>query len=95
MEFSYERIFHRVFADDADSELLQQREEVLRLLSWLVCAKRPFYWHEIQGAMAIDLKRQMVDTDLHLVKDSKELCGSLIEILPGNLIELVHSTARE
>ena len=92
---SYKRIFLRVFADDTDPELLQQREEVLRLLSWLVCARRPFYWYEIQGAIAIDLESRTVDIELHLVKDSKDLFGSLIEILPGNLIELVHSSARE
>jgi hypothetical protein len=65
------------------------------LLSWLVCAKRSMKWHEIQGAKSIDLDQQMVNyRKLRFRVDSKDLCGSLVEIRSDGTVELVHLTAK-
>lgn len=65
------------------------------LLSWLVCAKRSLKWHEIQGAKSIDVDTQAVDyRKLHFRVDSKDLCGSLVEIRSDGTVELVHLTAK-
>jgi hypothetical protein len=72
-----------------------QWKQAQKLLGWLVCAKRPLMWHEIQSAVAMDAERQVIDIktmgiDYHI----RELCGSLVVEFPGGRLELVHSTAR-
>lgn len=52
-------------------------------------------WHEIQGAISIDLDTQDVDFEGRQLRvDSKDLCGSLVEKRPDGSVELVHLTAR-
>lgn len=76
------------------NENISEREQAQRLLGWLVSAKRPLKWHEIQGALSINVEYQTVDFKQSLVMDIEVLCGSLVERLPGDRIELVHSTAK-
>ncbi|KAF8863169.1 hypothetical protein BDZ45DRAFT_738501 [Acephala macrosclerotiorum] len=66
------------------------------LLGWVVTAKRPLTWPEIQGGRgSIDLEQQTVDfEERQLVVDIGELCGSLVERLAGDRIELVHTSAK-
>ncbi|KAH0562509.1 hypothetical protein GP486_002801 [Trichoglossum hirsutum] len=71
------------------------REDAARLLGWLVCARRPLKWHEIQGAWSFDSDAQTFDyEERRLRTDSKELCGSLVEIRHGGVVDLVHLTAK-
>lgn len=71
-----------------------QREAAESLLGWLICAKRPLKWHEIQGAISIDTANKVVDfDDRQLRVDSKDLCGALVEVHPDESVELVHHTA--
>lgn len=90
---SYTRIMDRLKADLSDEQL----EYTTLLLGWLVCSKRPMKWTEIQVALTIDLHSESIshelDMDLKLRDDVQELCGSLVQVLDGNRIELVHSTA--
>ena len=76
----------------------EQLEYTELLLGWLVCSKRPLKWTEIQAALSIDLHSETVshelDMDLKLRDDAQELCGSLVQVLKRNRVELVHSTAR-
>lgn len=66
-----------------------------KLLGWMICATRPLKWHEIQGACSTDLDDQTVDFDERKLRTHiRDLCGSLIEILPGDRVELVHNTAK-
>jgi hypothetical protein len=66
-----------------------------KLLGWMVCAKRPLKWHEIQGAVSIDLEQQTMDfNDRKLRVHIRDLCGSLIQVSSGDRIELVHGTAK-
>lgn len=67
----------------------------LKMLTWMVCAKRPLKWREIQCAVAIDVDGQTVDWDRRRFSvDSKELCGSLAEIHSDGTLNLVHHTAK-
>ncbi|KAH0537608.1 hypothetical protein FGG08_005600 [Glutinoglossum americanum] len=91
LEQAYARIIHRVFTEAQPSE----REDAAKLLGWLVCARRPLKWHEIQGAWSFDSDTQTFDyEERRLRTDSKELCGSLVEIRNGGVIDLVHLTAK-
>jgi hypothetical protein len=67
----------------------------MQLLALLVCAKRPLKWNEIQGAISIDLDSRSCDFQGRSFRvNAKGLAGSLVEILPGGTVELVHETAR-
>jgi hypothetical protein len=76
----------------------EQLEYTRLLLGWLVCSKRPLKWTEIQLALSIDMdtptSANQPDMDLKLRDDVQELCGSLVQVLEGNRVELVHSTAK-
>jgi hypothetical protein len=77
------------------NENVAERDQALTLLGWVVTAKRPLTWPEIQGAVSIDIDHQIVDfKERSLVVDIGALCGSLVERLPGDRIELVHTSAR-
>ena len=82
---------HRVLSNPNAAE----RAIAKRLLGWVVCAKRPLKWHEIQGAISIDLKEESVEFDARRLRvNARELCGSLLQIRPGDRVDLVHRTAR-
>ncbi|KAK4196326.1 hypothetical protein QBC40DRAFT_351857 [Triangularia verruculosa] len=88
---AYSRIIFRIFDHASESEQRGSR----MLLSWLVCAKRSMKWHEIQGAKSIDVATETVDfRRLRFRVDSKDLCGSLVEIRSDGTVELVHLTAK-
>ncbi|KAB8225072.1 hypothetical protein BDV33DRAFT_164515 [Aspergillus novoparasiticus] len=91
---AYARIMERL-ARDLGSK---QYEYTELLLGWLVCSKRPLKWTEIQVALSTDIKTwghaSEVNPDRRLEDDVQELCGSLVQVLKGNRVELVHSTAR-
>ncbi|KAL9111362.1 MAG: hypothetical protein Q9227_004239 [Pyrenula ochraceoflavens] len=92
LEQAYERVVKRVYENPNTAEGIEAR----RLLNWTVCAKRPLRWHEIQGAVAIDLDAGEVDIKSHLAYDNaKEICGSLVNVLKDNSVTLVHGTARQ
>jgi hypothetical protein len=72
-----------------------EKEEAIRLLGLVICARRPLKWHEIQGAISIDLNDKTVDFEnRHLRVTSKDLCGSLVEVNTDESITIVHATAR-
>ncbi|KAK2056374.1 hypothetical protein LY76DRAFT_637214 [Colletotrichum caudatum] len=66
------------------------------LLGFLVCAHRPLKWHEIQAILAFDRARDTVDFDLNMIRTDRvaDLLGSLVQVLPGDNIRLIHSTAK-
>lgn len=74
---------------------LEEWKIAQKLLGWMVCARRPLKWHEIQGAVSIDPAEQTIDFDDRKLRiHIRDLCGSLIQVLPGDRVELVHSTAK-
>ncbi|KAL7942558.1 hypothetical protein V8C42DRAFT_331337 [Trichoderma barbatum] len=65
------------------------------LLGWLVCAKRPLKWHEMQSILSYVPTEQKVDFDNKMLRqDSNKYLGSLVHVLEGGHIRIVHSTAR-
>ena len=87
----YGRVVHRIFNNPNPAE----RRVAQRLLGWMVCAKRPMKWHEIQGAISINLQKKLVDFDARRLRvDARDLCGSLLEVHSGDRVDLVHRTAR-
>ena len=76
------------------STVRSRQKDTIKLLGWLVCAKRPLRWYEIQGLISLDMEQQDVDFRRQLVVDSKDLCGSLVETLSDQSLQLVHSTAK-
>ena len=72
-----------------------ERRDSDMLLSWLACAKRPLKWREIQVAKSIKLEDSSFDLEKRRFRvDSKELCGSLVEIRDDGTVELIHLTAK-
>ncbi|KAF5628959.1 zinc finger C2H2-type integrase DNA-binding protein [Fusarium sp. NRRL 52700] len=88
---AYERIMDRIIHKAPH----QTRTGALQLLGWLVCAKRPLKWHEIQSLKSINLDQQLVDFARHKFSVSgKDLCGSLVELREDGTLELIHGSAK-
>ncbi|KAG9233941.1 hypothetical protein BJ875DRAFT_377537 [Amylocarpus encephaloides] len=88
---AYSRILARIMGESSEAEL----KDTMLLLGWLVCAKRPLKWHEIQGAKAINLDDSAIEWDQRKLQvGSKDLCGSLVKIREDQTVELVHLTAK-
>ncbi|KAF8852553.1 hypothetical protein BDZ45DRAFT_807386 [Acephala macrosclerotiorum] len=91
-EQAYERIVSRIMRNPN----LVQRKTARKLLGWVAFSKRPLKWHEIQGATSIDLQNRNVNFQIRQMPlNVRDICGSLVEILPGDRVQLVHKTARE
>ncbi|KAF5590988.1 zinc finger C2H2-type integrase DNA-binding protein [Fusarium pseudocircinatum] len=88
---AYERIMDRIIHKAPQ----QTGTGALQLLGWLVCAKRPLKWHEIQSLKSINLDQQLVDFARHKFSVSgKDLCGSLVELREDGTLELIHVSAK-
>ncbi|KAI8630498.1 putative zinc finger protein [Xylariaceae sp. FL1651] len=88
---AYRRIMRRM----AEQAPKAARDDALRLLGWLVCAKRPLKWHEIQAMNSINLEEQRIALDRQsFIKSPKDLCASLVETRSDGTVELVHLTAK-
>ena len=88
---SYERIIHRM------KRSLEPMQWIIacKLLGWMVCAKRPLKWREIQAAVSINPANQSIEfKERKLRSDIQDYCGALIQVLSGDRVELVHSTAK-
>jgi len=77
----------------ADGETHWQMAKLL--LGWLVCAKRSLKWHEMQSILSYDPVNQRVDFDNKMLRqNAKKYLGSLVHVLDGGHIRIIHSTAR-
>ncbi|KAH7381988.1 hypothetical protein BKA64DRAFT_584001 [Cadophora sp. MPI-SDFR-AT-0126] len=91
LEEAYERIIKRLRNTLSTSQWGSTR----KLMGWMVCAKRPLRWREIQAAVSMDAEDQNFDFDKRKLRSSiQDYCGSLIQVLPGDRVELVHATAK-
>ncbi|KAK3684319.1 hypothetical protein B0T22DRAFT_493833 [Podospora appendiculata] len=87
----YDRILQRV-VHSAD----QRRSKVVRqILGWIVCARRPLKWREVQAAVCINVQTQAVDYRRKLLQSPKQLFASFVEVRADDTVELVHGTARD
>lgn len=90
MDLRYDRIIERVKVSLSGHEW----DVAQKLLGWMTCAIRPLKWHEMQGAMSIDMDKSNVDFEGRQARrHALELCGSLV-IEHQNRLCLVHGTAR-
>jgi hypothetical protein len=65
------------------------------LFGWLVCAKRPLRWHEMQAILCFDQLEFKFDLEDNMLRhDMENYLGSIVHVLEGGYIRLVHSTAR-
>ncbi|RYP42924.1 hypothetical protein DL770_011966 [Monosporascus sp. CRB-9-2] len=100
IEKAYERVAVRIFEESSTAE----REDALKLIGWVIHARRLLRWREIQSLFCIDPVIGDVDYEERRLRVTcKELCGSLVDIHhamdikdhPEASISIVHETARE
>ncbi|XEV00969.1 hypothetical protein FSHL1_006256 [Fusarium sambucinum] len=65
------------------------------MFGWLVCAKRPLRWHEMQAILSFDERELKIDFENKMMRqDVEKYLGSIIHVLDGDNIRLIHSSAR-
>ncbi|CAG8962046.1 hypothetical protein HYFRA_00005088 [Hymenoscyphus fraxineus] len=87
----YKRILSRILESRSKNSI----DKLHLVLGWIVWAKRPLRWREIQGAISIDTEQQKIDHDTKLAESPTELFASLVELEPDGTVQLIHETARE
>ncbi|KAI1647683.1 uncharacterized protein F4817DRAFT_336508 [Daldinia loculata] len=91
LEEAYGRNLYRIKTNSNKSKADVAR----RILLLMVCARRPLRWRELQAAISISPDDLALDIARRLPQDSDvtEMCGSLVEVLPGDRVEFIHITA--
>ncbi len=70
-------------------------KDTLMLMGWLVCAKRPLKWREIQGMKSISMDEQTIAFESQRFgKPPEDICASLVETRSDGTIDFVHLTAK-
>lgn len=87
--YRYGRHVDRFNNNESEGERVMAR----MLLSLMVCSRRPLRWRELQAAISIDPDDQTIDPSRRLVTNVENLCGSLVEVLPGDRVDFIHVTA--
>ncbi|KFA52172.1 hypothetical protein S40293_00599 [Stachybotrys chartarum IBT 40293] len=90
LDHVYERILDRILESQGDHTVGHVRE----VLGWMVCARRPLRWREIQAAICIDLDNERIDYLRETSDSPKGLFASLVEVQVDGTVQLVHETAR-
>ncbi|KAG4441876.1 hypothetical protein IFR05_002617 [Cadophora sp. M221] len=90
-EARYERIIGRLQRTLSKTQWAITRN----LMGWMVCAKRPLRWREIQAAVSMNAEHQTFDFDKRRLRSNiQDYCGSLIQVLSEDRVELIHATAK-
>ena len=94
-----------IYADALDKVAQQDRERVAALLLWVVFALRPLNVSELSVAVAVCCQTAPFTTEVNLDAEVSrdllgesgvcDLVGPIIKITAGNIVSLVHSSARE
>ncbi|KAK3502962.1 hypothetical protein B0T13DRAFT_487332 [Neurospora crassa] len=100
---TYEKLEHRLQKGSLMAK--SKWEAAIKILSYVVCCKRPLFWREIQALFCVNRLTGEVDYDMRLSKSYKQLCGSFLDSHSVNKdylytgsedeVHLVHETARE
>ncbi|OCL11999.1 hypothetical protein AOQ84DRAFT_421718 [Glonium stellatum] len=85
LDQAYSRNLHRIQTNE--------RAAAGKILSLMLCSRRPLRWREVQAAVSINPVDQDIDSARRLSKHISDICGSLVKVLPGDRIEFVHATA--
>ncbi|KAI1128502.1 hypothetical protein F5Y10DRAFT_292051 [Nemania abortiva] len=72
---------------------VNSRKTVMKILSLMICCRRPLRWRELQAAISINIADCSVDVTRRSVVHVQEMCGSLVEVSPDGRIDFVHMTA--
>ncbi|GKZ21143.1 hypothetical protein AbraIFM66951_008668 [Aspergillus brasiliensis] len=91
MDSLYDRILGRVLAG-RDPTTTRTIEEIL---GWIVCARRPLRWEEIQTAYCTNPESRNFEDGRRLTESPLELFASLVVCHPDTTVDLVHGTARQ
>ncbi|KIX07723.1 uncharacterized protein Z518_02377 [Rhinocladiella mackenziei CBS 650.93] len=93
LEEAYGRILERLERYSGPGADPQKWETIKTILGWLVCARRPLKWSEIQCAHSIDFDHKTVDLESNQLRyHIRDKCGSLIEASSDEFVYFVHST---
>jgi hypothetical protein len=66
------------------------------LLGWLISAKRPLTWNEIQTLKSIDMDKELIEPKRRFADhiDPKMLCESFVNVRSDGTVDFVHTTAK-
>jgi hypothetical protein len=95
--------YGRVVSNVLEKVSERRRNVALKIIGWVVAARRPLKWREIQATFFINYERGASEYEDDRLRDSgKWFCGSLIDLqsitsepIDEATISLVHNTARE
>ncbi|KAL6812597.1 hypothetical protein V8C40DRAFT_256786 [Trichoderma camerunense] len=87
----YSRILETICPESGDGKM----HKVMRILAWLVFAKRPLKHHEVLHGVGITPETPVIDKWNALDKSAIDKCKPLVEELPDGSIALIHFTAQE
>ena len=96
IESSYERVVATVFRPGP------QQRGAKHIIEWVLCARRPLKWREVQATFFIDPTCGSADHQGRCVRKScKSLCGSLVDVQNDSTgveaessLHIVHDSAR-
>jgi hypothetical protein len=89
--YSYNRILTRIQETASESRW----KEVQMVLGWLVVAKRPLKWSEIQCLKALNLNKSSIEYDRKkFLLAPKDLFDSLVDWRDDGTVQLVHLSAK-
>ncbi|KAJ6780196.1 hypothetical protein PWT90_04456 [Aphanocladium album] len=73
------------------------KDLAIKVLSWIICSKRPLTESELQCALAVEITETDLDPDcLHDIKDMVSVCAGLVTVDDeSGIIRLVHYTTQE
>ncbi|KAF8441250.1 hypothetical protein BGX38DRAFT_1134072 [Terfezia claveryi] len=90
LEQAYGRIIDRINRNSSSS----QRQSAFKIMSLLALSKRPLKRYEIQGFFSIAEDGIIDHENLSFRDNIKDLCGSLVEVCSGDIIDFVHGTVK-
>ncbi|KAK4194211.1 hypothetical protein QBC40DRAFT_291183 [Triangularia verruculosa] len=88
-------LYDKILTSIAEQKGKRVADRILRILGWLVYAKRPLKAHEILHGVALTVESPVLGTWDMLDDSAVERCKPLIELLPDGSIGLIHFTTEE
>ncbi|KAK4183141.1 hypothetical protein QBC35DRAFT_478452 [Podospora australis] len=88
-------LYNKILTSMTEQKGERVAHRVLKILGWLVYAKRPLKSHEILHAVALTMESPVLDSWDVLDDSAIERCKPHIELLPDGSVGLIHFTAEE
>jgi len=92
LDQAYEHAMERINGQKSGFRLLAKK-----VLSWIICAKRPLTTLELQHALAVNIGDPELDKEnIREIEDMASVCAGLVTIdEESKIIRLVHYTTQE